>query len=128
MDNIWTAEADSPLDNLNIEDLLELTNGNEFMNRLNYSNSMTLNSNESSLELTNDDRDELEINESYWTNANLGWVHIFGAALFLDALWLIHRVLHTVDTAERILYGDVVFVDLTSQGKHCMLINKMYID
>ncbi|VDQ12439.1 unnamed protein product [Trichobilharzia regenti] len=58
--------------------------------------------------------------EDNWifSNFDLGWVHVLGAALFLDALWLIHRVLHTVDTAERILYGDVVFIDLTEEGKH----------
>ncbi|KAH8854923.1 TNFR CD27 30 40 95 cysteine rich region [Schistosoma japonicum] len=57
-------------------------------------------------------------NEENWifSNLDLGWVHILGATLFLDALWLIHRVLHTVDTAERILYGDVVFIDLTEEG------------
>ncbi|CAH8824781.1 unnamed protein product [Trichobilharzia szidati] len=56
--------------------------------------------------------------EDNWifSNFDLGWVHVLGAALFLDALWLIHRVLHTVDTAERILYGDVVFIDLTEEG------------
>ncbi|CAH8436691.1 unnamed protein product [Heterobilharzia americana] len=58
------------------------------------------------------------ISEDSWifSNLDLGWVHVLGAALFLDALWLIHRVLHTVDTAERILYGDVVFIDLTEEG------------
>lgn len=50
------------------------------------------------------------------SNLQLGWVHVLGAALLLDALWLIHRVLHTVDTAERILYGDTMFIDLTSDG------------
>ncbi|VDP80805.1 unnamed protein product [Echinostoma caproni] len=50
------------------------------------------------------------------SNLQLGWVHVLGAALLLDALWLIHRVLHTVDTAERILYGDTMFIDLTAEG------------
>ncbi|TPP58318.1 Hemicentin 1 [Fasciola gigantica] len=50
------------------------------------------------------------------SNLQLGWVHVLGAALLLDALWLIHRVLHTVDTAERILYGDIIFIDLTAEG------------
>ncbi|XP_018647822.1 hypothetical protein Smp_159780 [Schistosoma mansoni] len=69
-----------------------------------------------------DDRDSGDssksTNEENWifSDFDLNWVHILGAALFLDALWLIHRVLHTVDTAERILYGDVVFIDLTEEG------------
>lgn len=69
-----------------------------------------------------DDRDSGDssksTNEGNWifSDFDLNWVHILGVALFLDALWLIHRVLHTVDTAERILYGDVVFIDLTEEG------------
>uniref|UniRef100_A0A0R3SGJ4 TNFR-Cys domain-containing protein n=1 Tax=Hymenolepis diminuta TaxID=6216 RepID=A0A0R3SGJ4_HYMDI len=38
----------------------------------------------------------------------LNWVHLLCFALFLDGFWLVHRVLHTVDTAERILYGEPI--------------------
>ncbi|KAK4472929.1 hypothetical protein MN116_004133 [Schistosoma mekongi] len=64
----------------------------------------------------NDPSKSTNVDNWIFSNLDLGWVHILGATLFLDALWLIHRVLHTVDTAERILYGDVVFIDLTEEG------------
>ncbi|KER19307.1 hypothetical protein T265_15584, partial [Opisthorchis viverrini] len=63
-------------------------------------------------------------NYSKWLDLKLGWVHVLGAALLLDALWLIHRVLHTVDTAERLLYGDTVFIDLTVEGLRRRLLQK----
>ncbi|KAG5441784.1 hypothetical protein CSKR_110612 [Clonorchis sinensis] len=63
-------------------------------------------------------------NYSRWLDLKLGWVHVLGAALLLDALWLIHRVLHTVDTAERLLYGDTVFIDLTVEGLRRRLLQK----
>ncbi|CAL8106039.1 unnamed protein product [Calicophoron daubneyi] len=59
-----------------------------------------------------------------FANLQVGWVHVLGAALLLDALWLIHRVLHTVDTAERLLYGDVLFIDLTEEGLRRRLFQK----
>ncbi|BHF79792.1 hypothetical protein SprV_0702291500 [Sparganum proliferum] len=46
----------------------------------------------------------------------LSWVHLLCFALFLDGLWLVHRVLHTVDTAERILYGEPIVIDCTEHG------------
>lgn len=46
----------------------------------------------------------------------LNWVHLLCFALFLDGFWLVHRVLHTVDTAERILYGEPIVIDCTDKG------------
>ncbi|VDN25867.1 unnamed protein product [Dibothriocephalus latus] len=46
----------------------------------------------------------------------LNWVHLLCFALFLDGLWLVHRVLHTVDTAERILYGEPIVIDCTEHA------------
>uniref|UniRef100_A0A5K3FRJ7 DEDD_Tnp_IS110 domain-containing protein n=1 Tax=Mesocestoides corti TaxID=53468 RepID=A0A5K3FRJ7_MESCO len=46
----------------------------------------------------------------------LSWVHLLCFALFLDGFWLVHRVLHTVDTAERILYGEPIVIDCTDKG------------
>ncbi|KAF6770198.1 hypothetical protein AHF37_10730, partial [Paragonimus kellicotti] len=56
-----------------------------------------------------------EVAGKLFANIQLGWMHVLGAALLLDAMWLIHRVLHTVDTAERLLYGETMFVDLTAE-------------
>ncbi|KAF5403399.1 hypothetical protein PHET_03224 [Paragonimus heterotremus] len=68
-----------------------------------------------------------EVAGKLFANVQLGWMHVLGAALLLDAMWLIHRVLHTVDTAERLLYGETMFVDLTAEGLRRRLMRKTRI-
>ncbi|KAA3676960.1 uncharacterized protein DEA37_0011433 [Paragonimus westermani] len=68
-----------------------------------------------------------EVDSKLFANIQLGWMHVLGAALLLDAMWLIHRVLHTVDTAERLLYGEMIFVDLTAEGLRRRLVRKTRI-